>query len=436
MIKAVLFDLDGVLVDADRWHFEALNLALEDHDLAPITWQEHLTIYKGLPTRRKLEIYSQRHNADTSMRTIPYQKQFWTEQFIEAKCKPDPEKVDMLERLHESFEIGVCSNAIRETVDRMLRGAGLDHLVDLSFSNEDVLGNKPAPDIYLKAFETLGFRPDECLIVEDSEAGKAAAYASGARVCAVDGPDEVNYYRVLASIRDAERVNVVIPAAGQGKRFAEAGFIYPKPLIDVNGNPMLGVVLDNMRDYGEPIVIAQEKHLDKYAMRGLFPGVTFVPLSHQTDGAARTVLEAKHLIDNDNELVLANSDQILRGVYARHFLNYMRDRDADGGIITFPADDPKWSYALAEGEKVVRVAEKEVISDQATVGVYYFRRGRDFVKYAEQMIARNVRTNGEFYVCPVFNQMIHAGLEVWTYPVSAGAMVGMGTPEDLAAAVA
>lgn len=429
MIRAVLFDLDGVLVDADEWHFEALNLALADHDLPTISWQEHLTIYKGIPTSRKLAIYKERHGVETP-KTIPYQKQFWTGHFIEAKCKPDPVKVDMIRRLSERYEIGVCSNAIRQTVDTMLDRSGLE--VDFSLSNEDVERHKPEPDIYLKAFEELGFRPDECVIVEDSDAGKTAARASGAHVCEVNGPDEVNYYRVLATIRQAEAVNVVIPAAGQGKRFAEAGFLYPKPLIDVYGKPMLQRVLANLSSFGSPIVIAQQAHMDLYGMKDLFPGVTFVPISTQTDGAARTVLHARHLIDNDNELVLANSDQLLEDFDASSFLARMRRLGADGGIVTFEADDPKWSYARCDGDRVVEVAEKRVISDRATVGVYWFRRGRDFVHYAQQMIDKNVRTNGEFYVCPVFNELIADGLSVFQHD---GSMVGLGTPEDLGRAL-
>lgn len=432
VIQAILFDLDGVLVDADRWHFESLNLAFADHDFPEISWSEHLAIYKGLPTRRKLEVYGQRHNLEIP-KTVELQKKFWTTQFL-VHCEPVPEKVDMFDRLAADFRIVVCSNAIRSSVETMLSKADLLRNVEFYLSNEDALP-KPSPEMYLKAMRQLGLKPSECLIVEDSPVGRKAAQGSRAHLCFVDGPEDVNVYRILASVREAERVNVVIPAAGLGKRFAEAGCIYPKPFIEVSGEAMLGRVLENLAPFGDPIVLLQRDHLKRYAARELWPGVRWISVSEPTDGAACTVLLASDLIDNSNELVLANSDQLLDPLPAR-FLERMRALGADGGIITFPADDPKWSYVRTGvyGE-VLEVREKEVISNQATAGVYYFRRGSDFVSYAKRMIAKEIRTNGEFYVCPVYNELIEAGLSVYVHEIEANQMVGLGTPEDLLAFV-
>jgi dTDP-glucose pyrophosphorylase len=148
------------------------------------------------------------------------------------------------------------------------------------------------------------------------------------------------------------------------------------------------------------------------------------------------VLLAEPHIDNGNELVLANSDQVV-DVSIEAFVREMRDRNADGGILTFKSDHPKWSYARTDDEgRVTEVAEKVVISDQATVGIYYFRHGSDFVRFAKQMIAKDIRVNGEFYVCPVFNQLIQAGLDVYISEISPGQMHGLGTPEDLETFVA
>ena len=194
-------------------------------------------------------------------------------------------------------------------------------------------------------------RPDECVVIEDSDVGKAAATASGAVLCSVNDPADVNYYRVMRTIREADRVNVVIPAAGQGKRFAEVGYQHPKPLIDVEGRPMIDLVLENFRGVGRPIVLLQDRHVEQYCadslIKSLAPDGEVVGVDGLTEGAACTVLLAEQLIDNANELVLANSDQVV-DVSIEAFVREMRDRDADGGILTFRSDHPKWSYARTE----------------------------------------------------------------------------------------
>jgi HAD superfamily hydrolase (TIGR01509 family) len=436
MIKAVVFDMDGVLIDADKWHFNALNVALQHADIDPISWQEHLTVYKGIPTRRKLEILTERRGLSPELwKKIGESKQVVTQHIISGFCAPDGEKIEMLRLLARRYRIAVCSNSIRATVDLMLERAGLAPYVELSLSNEDVERSKPDPEIYLKAFERLEVAPEECVVIEDSDVGKAAATAAGAVLCSVDDPSEVNYYRVARTIADADRVNVVIPAAGQGKRFAEVGYQHPKPLIDVDGRPMIDWVLDDFRAVGRPIVILQGRHVKQYCaddlIRRLAPGAEVVEVDGLTEGAACTVLTAAHLFDSPNELVLANSDQKV-DVDVAAFVERMRALDADGGILTFRDDNPKWSFARTdETGRVLEVAEKRVISDQATVGIYYLRRGSDFARYARQMIAKDVRVNGEFYVCPVFNELIADGKQVYVHEIDKSQMHGLGTPEDL-----
>ena len=438
MIKAVLFDLDGVLVDADKWHFNALNVALQHADVEPISWQEHLAVYKGVPTKRKLEILTERKGLPRDLWPEIHQtKQEITQHIIASFCRPDPEKVEMMRLLRRHYTLGVCSNAVRASVQLMLTKSGLLPFVDFYLGNEETAHPKPAPDIYLRAFERLGVSPEECVIVEDSDVGKQAAIASGAFLCAVNDPGDVNYYRVLRTIMDAERINVVIPAAGQGRRFAEAGYQFPKPLIDVHGRPMLAWVLDNFRSVGRPIVLMQDRHVEQYCadyhVKQMNPSAQIVQVHGFTDGAACTVLLAEALIDNNSELIIANSDQYV-DVDIADFVQEMRRLDADGGILTFPSDHPKWSYARYDQTgAVTEVAEKVVISDQATVGIYYYRKGKDFVRYAKEMIRKNIRVNNEFYVCPVFNEFLADGKRVYIYPIPADAMHGLGTPEDLEA---
>ena len=231
-------------------------------------------------------------------------------------------------------------------------------------------------------------------------------------------------------------VNVVIPMAGKGSRFVKAGYSFPKPLIDVNNKPMIQVVVENLNINGTHIYLALDEHYEKFALKYLLPLITkpnkceVVKVAGVTEGAACTVLLAEEFINNDEELILANSDQWVHWD-SSYFLNYMREKDADGGIVSFTATHPKWSFAKVQEvtNLVTEVAEKKPISNCATVGIYYFKHGRDFVDGAKQMIEKDIRTNGEFYVCPVFNELIGNGKRIYTYPVAE--MMGLGTPEDL-----
>ncbi len=234
-------------------------------------------------------------------------------------------------------------------------------------------------------------------------------------------------------------LNIVIPMAGRGSCFAEAGYRKPKPFIDVAGRGMIERVMENLAAPGARyILLAQRAHLeaepDAVAALERRGDVTFLPIDFVTEGAACTVLLARSLIDAETPLLIANCDQIVDFDCADYVADGVR-RGLDGSILTFrePGRDPKWSYARIDGEGLVReVKEKVGISDLATVGLYYFRRGRDFVAAAVDMIARNDRTKNEFYVCPVYNYAIAAGRRIGVYEVGSEAMHGIGTPEDLA----
>ena len=227
-------------------------------------------------------------------------------------------------------------------------------------------------------------------------------------------------------------MNVIIPMAGRGKRFEDAGYSFPKPLIDVNGKPMIQIIIENLNLTAKHIFICQGEHVQKFAIRDLMnllkPDSEIIPITEITQGAAETVLKAKDLINNDDELIISNSDQWIDR-NQQHFLSFMRKKEADGGIVTFISTHPKWSYVRINDENLVEeVAEKRPISNIATVGIYYYKHGKDFVKAAEQMMTKNIRTNNEFYVAPVFNEMISSGKKIHIYPIAE--MKGLGTPED------
>lgn len=225
-------------------------------------------------------------------------------------------------------------------------------------------------------------------------------------------------------------MKVLIPMAGLGHRFAEYSDL-PKPLIDVNGQPMISRVLDNLDLPGQHIFIVRTEHLTilEPLLKQHRPTSIIITVDKVTDGAACTCLLAKEYIDNDQHLVIANCDQLMNWD-SELFLNAIHMTDVDGYILTFKSDSPKHSYAkINRHGYVTRVAEKEVISNIATCGVYHWSKGSYMVEACEQMISKNIRCKGEFYLCPSYNEMIDKGLIVKTFPVIRQHPIG--TPEDL-----
>jgi dTDP-glucose pyrophosphorylase len=201
----------------------------------------------------------------------------------------------------------------------------------------------------------------------------------------------------------------------------------------VGSKPMIQVVIENLNIKANYIFIVQKEHYEKYNLETVLnliqPGCTIIQTEGVTQGAACTTLLAKDYINNDNPLIIANSDQYIEWD-SNNTLYAFTTEGIDGGIITFKSTHPKWSYAkLDEKGFVYEVAEKQPISDNATVGVYYWKQGKSYVDSAEKMIDKNIRVNNEFYVCPVFNQLIQQGGKVRIKEIKK--MWGLGTPEDL-----
>lgn len=234
-------------------------------------------------------------------------------------------------------------------------------------------------------------------------------------------------------------LNIVIPMAGRGSRFADAGYKNPKPLILVRGKPMIQVVVENLTPKCEHrfVFICQNQHIKDYKLTekltSYAQNVEIVGIDGITEGQVCTVLKAKDLINNDEPLMTANSDQFI-DFDINDYLQVMDSRDLDGLIMTMKADDPKWSYAKTDVSGLVtETAEKQVISENATVGIFNFKRGKDLVRAAEQMIKDDIRVNNEFYTCPCYNYLIKEGQKVGVYGIGEeyNGMYGLGTPYDL-----
>lgn len=203
-IKAILFDMDGVLIEAKEWHYEALNRALELFGM-PISRFDHLTTFDGLPTRKKLEMLSAERDLPTELHEfINEMKQAYTMEIVHSKCMPTFVHEYALSKLKsEGYKLAVCSNSVRQTVVTMMDRANLKQYLDLMVSNEDVSKGKPDPEMYLMAMKTLGLEPTECLIVEDNENGIKAAKASGAHLLVVRDVHDTNYENIVSAITKA-----------------------------------------------------------------------------------------------------------------------------------------------------------------------------------------------------------------------------------------
>lgn len=223
---------------------------------------------------------------------------------------------------------------------------------------------------------------------------------------------------------------VVIPAAGSGQRFINAGYTVPKPFIQVLGKPMISHVIEMFMEPSVEIGLLIRQDALDYAEQLRDYGAYTRVVPRLTEGTACTVLEAYDWINNDRELIIANSDQVVdTGV--REMVNQARQKNLDGNILCFRSSDPKWSYVELRDDLVQRVVEKEVISDTATVGIYYFKHGSDFVNAAEQMILADDRVKNEFYTAPTYNYLIKAGKKIGITLIQEDQMHGLGTPEDL-----
>lgn len=237
-----------------------------------------------------------------------------------------------------------------------------------------------------------------------------------------------------------DKINIVIPMAGKGQRFKNAGYTKNKPFIDILGTPMIQKIICNVmprnHEINKILFICQQEDVGElnnvieYILNLTnFPRFTcqVIPINYITEGPASTVMLANDHINNEHPLLIANSDQYIDDFNVDLYID--RCNRYDGGILCFWNNDPKWSYVRIDNGFVIETAEKKPISEHATVGIYYFKRGSDFVAGYNKMRNNNDRTNNEFYVAPVYNYLIENNMRI--IPHFINDMHGLGTPDDL-----
>ena len=377
MIKLIIFDLDGVLVETKELHYHALNDAILDvtGDAGMvISLDEHIQKYDGLPTNKKLQLLSRDKGLPNDLHgDISNKKQKLTSESIKRYIKRDERLVECFRMLKsDGYKIYVASNSIRDTVKMILLCTGLMEYVDFTVSNEDVKNPKPNPEMYLRSIIDAGVSPSETLIVEDSPRGIEAAQKSMSNILIVKNPSEVSYDNIKHEINKNKsnkmklkmnKLNVLIPMAGEGSRFKTAGYTFPKPLIDVNNKTMIHTVVDSLCIDANYIYLVRSEHYEKYNMKSMLnfisPGCKIVKVDGLTDGAACTTLLAKEHIDNDDQLLIVNSDQYIEWDPI-NFYYKINESKADGCILTFNSTHPKWSYVkVGTDGNVYELAEKK-----------------------------------------------------------------------------
>jgi HAD superfamily hydrolase (TIGR01509 family) len=446
-MKTLIFDLDGVLVDFANLHerafISAWNECCPDH---LIDHSFHLLYLEARSTRAKIDIcwkiFSMEDSTDIQ-NAIFEKKQALTDRLLDSEPVYTATTRALCWAAARGHKMALCSNSIRSTVMKSLRRLACTDLFNVILSNEDVDKPKPSPEIYLKAMAQLGVCADDCIIFEDSAVGRQAAAAAlngtrGKLVPIVNAQD-MTYQLLQTVIEDTyppipEQINLVIPMAGLGSRFQKEGYKIPKPFLPVFGKPMYRWVIDNMlprapewRERVQVHVLVREEQASLFESD---KGIQIHTVPKLTEGAACTVLTIRELINTNAPLIIANSDQFLEWDADNFYLSLLHP-GFDGVISTFvqpDLNDIRWSYARLDADRcVVEVAEKKVISDLATTGIYGWSCGSDFIAAADTMIAADIRVNNEFYVCPVYNSMpqssrirIHNCKKMW----------GLGVPTD------
>ncbi len=448
MIKLIIFDLDGVLVDTKPLHYYALNKALKKIENYEISINDHSNIFDGLPTKEKLNILIKQNKIKKkNIEKIKKIKQSETKNLLKKRIKFSKKIFFIFKKLSPNYKIAIASNAVSETLDICIKKLKIKKFIDYKLSNNDVINSKPHPEIYINCVHHFKFKPSECMIVEDSHYGRTAALESGCNLLPIKRISDLNFksinHYVKINSEDMKlkqkpwidsKLNILIPMAGLGSRFAKAGFTFPKPLIEVKNKPMIQWVVESLNITGKYIFIIQKEHQQKFniksVLKTLVKGCEIIELDKITEGAACTTLLAEKFINNSNPLIIANSDQYIEWNSSKTMYDFT-SKKFDGGILTFKSIHPKWSYAkcIKNSNIVKEVAEKKVISENATAGIYYWSKGSDYVKYSKQMIKNNVRVNNEFYVCPVFNEAIKDKKKITISHIEK--MSGLGTPEDL-----
>lgn len=447
-MKAIIFDFDGVLVDGSKFHEDIFLEALKKVTGLEMTHEEHHQKLEGMGTRQKLQkLYEEKLIREKEAEAVSNEKQHQTEQKIgDLKFYPQV-PLQIKSAINSGLKVCIVTNTRAETMKKFLEKNKDFASLKIPIICPELPGEeKPSPTLYYRALEMLGENAEDVIVVEDSKKGIEAAHRAGLEVFQLRGAKDWSIHFIrkhwdghakktqnqidYKTNFNYKPTTLVIPCAGLGSRFKEKGFKLPKPLIDVKGKPMIQRVYENLRIRADQtIFIVREDDQKNFKIKdkilAFCPEAYVLEVDGLQQGAYKTLEQAEKVIRSGNALVIANSDQLID--YDPYKVDAQLQSGVSGLILTFDAFGEKWSYAKTdETGKVVEVAEKRQISNDATCGVYYARDAWKFFEAGRKMVEKGDTTNGEYYICPVFNYL--AG-RTEISPVEK--MQGIGTPEDL-----
>jgi HAD superfamily hydrolase (TIGR01509 family) len=469
-VTTLIFDLDGVLADLCELHRDLFIESFNALARAPgvegplLSGELHAEELEGLSTRSKLRACRTLFPAATYDDDAVYNlKQARTVERLASHYFPPRTREALAWARGAGLRLACYTNSIRATLDIVMERLGLVDLMEVTQSNEEVPASKPSPVGYTQLMARMGVDPGEVLIFEDSAPGLAAARGSGAGVIHVLDSLDITPAFLQAAVRarappSPTRLRIVVPMAGASLAFEREGFVTPRlflPTEDASGGeepfrPLWKLVVENVLPRAEPLRSATEVHLvvraehaEAIRAGGLPGGVTLHSLATLSEGQACTVLTLRDIINDDTPLLICNADQFVEWDPDLMYRAALHP-SYSGALFVFYHPCPtdlSWSYAsIQPSGELGEVAEKRYVGPWATTGHYAWRRGGDFVECAEELIRANARTNGAFYVAPVFSQA-QKGLPVGSAASAAAKFRvipverfwGLGSPEDYAA---
>lgn len=431
--KKYLFDLDGVLVNTVDIQYDSTLKAISKYVNINLTNDIESILRSTITTFKKLDYLIQKNIISNEQKVDIYneKKKIADDKF--KNLKVDNEKVKLFSFLkHKSCIISVVTNGNRNSSKIILEALGLNDLVDLLISNEDVVNPKPHSEPYIKAISHFGGDLKDFIIFEDSEIGLIAANGTGCKVNQVKNVNDVNI-DLIKNLNNIN-INILIPAAGLGSRFQKRGFKLQKPLIELGNKTLIDHAITSLDIEGNYIFIIRKiDNNSNVELIKLLKSIKYdckiIEIDYVTEGSASTCYLAKELINNNSELIISNCDQILRW-NSKKYLEYSSNYDCS--VLTYKSNENKNSYIKTdETNKGIEIREKEVISDNALVGVHYFKKGSDFIDSYEYIFKNKIKFKNEYYVSTVCNNLINIGKEVVNYPFQKDEIYySTGTPED------
>ena len=430
-----LFDLDGVLVNTVNIQYDSTIKAISKYvNISLLKNQNIDNILKStITTINKLD-YLIKENiiSDKDKLNIYNEKKI-----IANNCfndlTVDNEKVKLFSFLkNKKCKIAVVTNGNKNSAIIILKALGLYQFLDLLITNEDVVNSKPHSEPFIKAISYFGGNLENFIIFEDSEIGLKSANGTGCKVYKVDNPIDINI-SLIKQLNNLNR-NILIPAAGLGSRYINRGFKLQKPLIELENKTLIEHAISSLNIEGNYIFVIRKIDNNSNielikALRNIQPECKVIEIDYITEGSASTCYLAKEFIDNNDELIISNCDQILKWD-SKKYLEYSSNYDCS--VLTYKSNEDKNSFIKTDENNIgIEIREKEVISENALVGVHYFKKGSDFIKSYEYIFKNNIKFKNEYYVSTVCNDLITKGKKVLNYPFQKNEIYySTGTPED------